>query len=149
MTRRLSGSVLLFVFFLLCAPLQANATQMQVYGAWHCGNDFCTWGSVRDMTDFDTKNHWMIDRGDGTPSVNLVILSFVNPLKLLNQTNDSQTVNGSPIGMTSANVSYFPIHNIRVMLSIASSTYTSYWDQALAANANQQGTYAAQWAARV
>jgi hypothetical protein len=41
------------------------------------------------MTDFDTANHWMIDRGDGTPSVNLVVLSFVNPLKLLNQTNDS------------------------------------------------------------
>ena len=38
----------------------ANAqTQIQIYGS-------CTWGSVRDMTDFDTRNHWMIDRGDGS-----------------------------------------------------------------------------------
>src|ERR1700730_13018275 len=67
-----------------------------IYGAWHCGNDSCTWGTVRDMTDFDTKNHWLIDRGDGSglPSVNLVILAFVDPLKLLNKTNDAQTVNG-------------------------------------------------------
>jgi hypothetical protein len=41
------------------------------------------------MTDFDTKNHWIIDRGDGSPSVNLVVLNFVNPSKLLNQTNDA------------------------------------------------------------
>src|SRR5437879_13562413 len=74
---------------LLISP--AKATQIQVYGAWHCGNDYCTWASVRDMADFDTKNHWLVDRGDGTPSVNLVVLSFVNPLKLLNLTNDSQT----------------------------------------------------------
>jgi hypothetical protein len=101
------------------------------------------------MTDFDTKNHWMIDRGDGTPSVNLVVLSFVNPLKLLNQTNDSQTVNGAPIGMNAAVVSYFTSHNIRVMLSIGGITYTSYWDQALAANGTQLGIYAAQLAQRL
>src|SRR6266852_3323407 len=64
---------------LVLAGRSANAqTQIQIYGSWHCGNDFCTWGSVRDMTDFDTKNHWMIDRGDGSglPSVNLVIPGF-------------------------------------------------------------------------
>ena len=68
------------------------ATPISIYGAWHCGNDFCTWASVRNMTDFDQKNHWLIDRGDGPPSVNLVILSFVHPLRLLNKTNDAQTV---------------------------------------------------------
>jgi len=81
---------------LLFSGTIACATQMEIYGAWHCSNDFCTWGTVRNMTNFDAANHWMIDRGDGTPSVNLVVLSFVNPLKLLNQTNDSQTVNGAP-----------------------------------------------------
>ena len=121
----------------------ARATQMEIYGAWHCGNDFCTWATVRDMTNFDNANHWMIDRGDGTPSVNLVVLSFVNPLKLLNQTNDSQTVNGAPIGMNSAVVSYFTSHNIRVMLSIGGITYTSDWDTALSANGTQLGTNAA------
>src|SRR5215475_14454368 len=56
----------------------ASGTAIQIYGAWHCGNDACTWASVRDLTDFNTKNHWLIDRGDGVPSVNLVVLSFVN-----------------------------------------------------------------------
>src|SRR3954470_20934745 len=85
--------------FLSLTASSNSATALQVYGAWHCGSDFCTWASVRDMTDFDTKNHWIIDRGDGSPSVNLIILSFVNPLRLLNMTNDSQTSNGVPIGM--------------------------------------------------
>src|SRR5713101_708270 len=82
----------------------ANAqTQIQIYGAWHCGNDYCTWSSVRDMTDFDTKNHWLIDRGNSQPpSVNYVVLSFVHPLRLLNKTNDAGTSLGIPIGMTQA-----------------------------------------------
>src|SRR5215472_15898705 len=122
----------------------AKAAQIEIYGAWHCGNDFCTWSTVRNMSDFDTKNHWMIDRGDGVPSVNLVVLSFVNPLKRLNKTNDSQTVNGAPIGMNSAIVSYFTSHNIRVMLSIGGITYTNYWNTALNTNPTQLGTYAAQ-----
>ena len=126
-----------------CFDRAANATQIQIYGAWHCGNDFCTWSTVRNMTDFDTKNHWMIDRGDGVPSVNLVVLSFVNPLKLLNKTNDAQTVNGAPIGMNAAIVSYFTSHNIRVMLSIGGITYTDDWDTALATNGTQLGLNAA------
>jgi hypothetical protein len=140
--------VVLFLTSSALSSKSANATQIQVYGAWHCGNDYCTWGTVRDMTDFDAKNHWIIDRGDGLPSVNLVVLSFVDPLKLVNQTNDAQTANGIPIGMNSAVVSYFTSHNIRVMLSIGGITYTSNWDQALAQNASQLGTYAAQAAQR-
>jgi hypothetical protein len=114
------------------ATITAQA-QMQIYGAWHCGSDFCTWASVRDMTDFDTKNHWLIDRGDGSglPSVNLVILSFVNPLKLLNLTTDSGDLNGVPRGMTASVVNYFSSHNIRVMASIGGITYTNDWDTAL------------------
>ena len=117
----------------------------QIYGAWHCSNDSCTWRTVRDMTDFDRKNHWMIDRGDGSglPSVNLVVLSFVRPTSLLNLTNDSQTVNGIPIGMNAAVISYFTSHNVRVLLSIGGATYTSDWDQALSTNATQLGIHAA------
>ena len=55
----------------------ATATPIQVYGSWLCGNDECTWSTVRNMTDFDTNNHWLVDRGDGAPSVNLVVLAFV------------------------------------------------------------------------
>jgi len=129
--------------FLILWASPARATQMQIYGTWHCGNDFCTWASVRDMTDFDVKNHWIIDRGDGQPSVNLVVLSFVNPLKLLNQTNDSGDANGIPKGMTPAVVQYFTSHNIRVMLSIGGITYVNDWDTALAQNPTQLGINAA------
>src|SRR5882672_2618923 len=82
------------------AAATSTATPIQIYGAWHCSNDACTWATVRNMTDFDTANHWLIDRGDGRPSVNLVILSFVNPLRLLNQTTDAGDLNGVPRGMT-------------------------------------------------
>src|SRR6201987_607062 len=141
--RKTWGAAVTALLCLLLCGHPANATQMQIYGAWHCGNDFCTWSTVRNMADFDAKNHWIIDRGDGIPSANLIVLSFVNPLKLLNKTNDTQTVNGAPIGMNSAVISYFTSRNSRVMLSIGGITYTDDWDSALAANGAQLGTNAA------
>ena len=129
------------------API--SATPIQVYGVWHCGSDLCGWDTVRDMTDFDSKNHWLIDRGDGSPSVNLVVLSFVNPLRLLNLTNDPQTVDGIPIGMTPEIVSYFTHRKIRVMLSIGGFTYVKDWDEALATNPKQLGINAARAAQRL
>src|SRR5579863_9629089 len=144
MTRAVRFAMMLAVAvcLLVCARAQA---QIQVYGAWHCSNDYCTWSTVRNMTDFDTANHWLIDRGDGSglPSVNLVVLSFVQPLKLLDKTTDSGDSNGVPVGMNSAVVSYFTQHNVRVMLSIGGITYTTYWDQALTQNATQLGLNAA------
>jgi hypothetical protein len=142
MLRRL---LFLLVLGTVFGAVNAHATPISVYGAWHCGNDFCTWASVRDMTDFDQKNHWLIDRGDGSgqPSVNLVVLSFVQPLKLLNKTTDSQTLNGVPRGMTIDVVNYFKSHNVRVMLSIGGITYVDPWNQALAANPTQLGLNAA------
>ena len=123
-------------------PTPAPATQMQVFGAWHCGNDYCDWSLVRDMTQFDTANHWLIDRGDGRPSVNLVVLSFVDPLKMLNQT-DTGLNNMIPAGMTQSVVDYFKNHGIRVMLSIGGITYTSDWDTALSTNPTQLALNAA------
>jgi len=121
----------------------ATVTPIQVYGSWLCGNDECTWATVRNMTDFDTKNHWLVDRGDGTPSVNLVVLAFANPLKLLNQTTDAGDVNGVPVGMNTAVVNYFTSHGVRVMLSVGGITYTSAWDTALTQNPTQLGINAA------
>jgi hypothetical protein len=123
------------------APIPASP--IQVYGVWHCGSDLCGWGTIRDMADFDRNNHWLIDRGDGSPSVNLVVLSFVNPLKLLNLANDRQTANGIPIGMNPEIVNYFTRRKIRVMLSIGGLTYIKDWDRALATNPNQLGINAA------
>ena len=130
----------------LCSAFggKADATPISVYGAWHCGSDFCTWASVRDMTDFDVKNHWLIERSPGgPPSVNLVILSFVHPLRLERGTTDAQTVNGIPIGMNQAVVNYFKSRGIRVMLSIGGITYTDAWNQALDENPVQLGRNAA------
>jgi hypothetical protein len=124
-------------------PTPGTPTQLQVYGVWHCGNDACTWSTVRNMTDFDLKNHWIIDRGNGTPSVNIVVLSFVEPLKLLNQTTDAGTLNGVPRGMTVDVVNYFKSRGIRVMLSIGGITYVDPWNQALAQNGRQLGLNAA------
>ena len=120
-----------------------TATQPQIYGAWHCGNDACTWSTVRTVNEFDSKNHWLIDRGDGRPSVNIVVLSFVHPLKLLNQTTDAGTLNGVPRGMTADIVNYFKSRGVRVMLSIGGITYTDAWNQALAQNPTQFGLNAA------
>jgi hypothetical protein len=76
--RTAAAAALLLIAALLASGTPAAAatsTAPQVYGAWHCSNDACAWAAVRNMTDFDTANHWLIDRGDGRPSVNLVILS--------------------------------------------------------------------------
>jgi len=122
-----------------------GATPLQVYGVWVAGNDYCVWGNERSVSEFDSKNHWLIDRGDGSglPSVNVVVLSFVHPLKLLNNTNDATTVNGIPKGMTQAIVNYFKDKGVRVMLSIGGITYVDAWDQALAAGATKLGLNAA------
>ena len=125
---------------------------LSIYGAWHCGNDYCTWASVRDTNyggNFDTANRWIINRGDGRPSVNLVVLSFVHPLKLLHLTTDDQTLNGVPRGMTRDVVGYFKDRGIRVMLSIGGITYTEAWNQALAEDAALLGENAARVAAEL
>jgi hypothetical protein len=121
------------------------ATPISIYGVWHCSDDFCIWGTPRTVSEFDSKNHWIIDRGDGTgrPSVNLVILSFVEPLKLLNQTTDATTLNGVPRGFTPEIVNYFKSRGIRVMASIGGITYVDVWNQALAQNATLLGQRAA------
>src|SRR5690349_2274488 len=130
-------------------PTVAVANNVSIYGAWHCGSEFCSWASVRNMTDFDTKNRWLINRGDGTPSVNLVVLSFVQPMKLLNKTNDAGNTLGVPSGMTQAVVDYFKTRGVRVMLSIGGITYTDAWNQALSTNPVQLGLNAAAAAQRL
>lgn len=128
----------------LAAVIDPNPTPIQIYGSWHCSNDFCTWGAVRSPTEFDHMNRWLVDRGDGRPSVNLVVLSFVHPYRLLNKTTDAQTADGIPRGMTPAVIEYFKSRGIRVMLSIGGITYVSAWNQALAENATQLGLNAAE-----
>ena len=121
----------------------AAATPVQVYGAWLCGTDECGWGTAPDMTTFAADNNWLVNRGNGQPSVNLVSLAFVDPLKLLNGTTDAGDTAGVPNGITSAVVNYFTSAGVRVMLSIGGATYTGDWDSALAQNPTQLGLDAA------
>ena len=127
---------------ILVASLSAQ-TPMQIYGVWHCYSDGCNWFSVPDMTTFDTDNHWLIDRGDGVPAVNVVVLSFVNPVDLMNLANSSNTVNGIPIGMNAAVVNYFESRGVRVMFSVGGIRFVKNWDKALATNPTQLGINAA------
>jgi hypothetical protein len=78
-----------------------------------------------------------------------VVLSFVNPLKLLDNITDDRTLNGVPRGMTADVVSYFKDRGIRVMLSIGGITYTDDWNAALAKDPEQLGTAAAAVATRL
>lgn len=145
MTRNTSVLLWAVAGLILLAGTTANA-QMQVYGAWHCYSDACSWASVPNMTTFDTDNRWLVDRDvNGTyhPSVNVVVLSFVDPVKLMNLTNDSTTVNGIPIGMNTAVVNYFQSHGVRVMMSIGGASFTSHWNKALSSNPTQLGINAA------
>jgi hypothetical protein len=129
---------------LISNALAATPTDIQVYGVWHAGDDYCTWAKARTVTDFDAMNHWIIERStNGGPSVNLVVLSFVNPLKLLNRTSDAGNLNGIPKGMTAEIINYFKTKGIRVMLSIGGITYTDFWNQALSQNASYLGKTAA------
>jgi hypothetical protein len=149
--RRLAALVLLTMLgsLVTAAPASAASTPIQVYGAWHCSNDACLWSTPRDIAEFDQNNHWLIDRGNGQPSVNLVILSFVNPLRLLNRTTDAQTLNGVPRGMTPEIVNYFTSRGVRVMLSIGGITYVDDWNSALATGGAQLGLNAAAVAAQL
>jgi hypothetical protein len=122
-------------------------TPIQIFGVWHAGNHYADWSIPRDMQEFDESNHWIVDRGDGVPSVNLVVLSFLQPLKVLYRTDDDVTVGGVPIGMTQDVVDYFKDAGIRVMMSIGGVTYTDFWDEALAVNPMQLGRNAADIAA--
>jgi hypothetical protein len=128
---------------LVLVPRVHAQTQLQVYGLWHCSSDACSWAVAPNMTTFDTQNHWIIDRGNASPSVNLVVLSFVNPLKLMNLTTDSTTTKGIPNGMTSAVVNYFESKGVRVMMSVGGISYTKDWDKALGSNPTQLGINAA------
>jgi hypothetical protein len=127
----------------VCIAGAKAQTPMQIYGVWHCYSDGCNWFSVPDMTTFDTDNHWLIDRGNGSPSVNLVVLSFVNPVDLMNLTNSSNTVNGIPIGMNAAVVNYFQSKGVRVMFSIGGIRFVKDWEKALSGNPTQLGINAA------
>jgi len=125
-----------------------TATPIQIFGVWHAGNHYADWSMPLNMVEFENNNQWLVDRNmDGVyddPSVNLVILSFLNPLEVLNMVpGDPKT--GLPAGMTEEVVMFFKNAGIRVMMSIGGQTYVDFWNEAMAtdADATRLGTNAA------
>jgi len=143
MPRKLMLSLIVGTALVVTGSFANAQTQMQINGLWHCFSDACSWASVPNMTTFDTDNHWIIDRGNGHPSANVVVLSFVDPVKLMNLTTDATTTNGIPIGMNTAVINYFQSKGIRVMMSVGGFSFTSHWNKALSANPTQLGINAA------
>jgi hypothetical protein len=79
-------------------PAAATATPIQVYGAWHCSNDACLRGNVGDIAEFDSNNHWLIDRSDGRPSVNMVIRMRHRDKRFRNLTRRARPRGAVPVG---------------------------------------------------
>lgn len=116
-------------------------TPLQIFGVWHCGNSFCDWSSKRDTSpggEFDLANRWIIQRDasdeSSLPSVNLVVLSFLEPMILLTESSAANPLGGVPAGMTGDVVNYFKNRGIRVMVSMGGVTYTDAWNGALLAD---------------
>jgi hypothetical protein len=123
-------------------PPPSDPTPIQIFGVWHAGNHYADWSEVRGVAEFDQANHWLIDRGDGRPSVNLVVLSFLHPMQVL-EMDSADVTTGVPAGMTREIVDYFKDAGIRVMMSIGGVTYTDAWDEALETDPVQLGLNAA------
>jgi len=128
-------------------PPPGDPSDIQIFGVWHAGNHYADWALPRNFAEFDEANRWIIDRGDGRPSVNLVVLSFLHPMEILGmELFEGVPVapeSGVPIGMEQWIVDYFKDAGIRVMMSIGGITYTDAWDEALTTNATQFGLNAA------
>jgi hypothetical protein len=120
------------VFFLAFASLSQGANDTtHVYSIWHCGSD-CAWTRQPDLS----SSAWILDRGDGKPTADIVIFSFMDPLALLNAQNSGGYTNGVPSGMISS-VSYFTNKGIRVIFSIGGASWSNRFVTALNQNAAQ------------
>eukprot|EP01090_Pellita_catalonica_P017280 TRINITY_DN5179_c0_g1_i1.p1 TRINITY_DN5179_c0_g1~~TRINITY_DN5179_c0_g1_i1.p1 ORF type:complete len:318 (+),score=51.31 TRINITY_DN5179_c0_g1_i1:674-1627(+) len=113
------GVVVFFLVSLCSAAAFSLPTKM--FGLWYCGNDGCDWSIEPNTTQAD----WILNRGDGKPTANVVIFSFVDPQALLLKTTNAYTINGVPRGMTLAVVDFFRSHGIYVMFSIGGEEYSA------------------------
>jgi len=110
----------LFVLF-SCSLVAALPSLSKIYSVWHCADDSCLWANPPS-----SDQTWLINRGDGNPTVNVVIFAFIDPLQLLQ--------GKIPAGFA-AQASYFKSHNLYVIFSIGGADWASHWDQALTQDA--------------
>jgi len=114
----------------LLLGVPSAALPSRLLGLWHCGSDGCLWAQTPDLS----ASQWIVNRGDGRPTANVVILSFVDPQALLLRTTNSNTLNGIPRGMTGAVVDFFKSQGIMVMFSIGGEVYSGDGKWAAALN---------------
>jgi len=105
----------------------------KIYSLWYCGDDACLWASEPKLN----STAWILNRGDGKPTANIVIFSFINPYSLM------QSVDGIPKGFTQNAVNFFKDKGLYVIFSIGGESYSSDWDRALSTNAAQLARNAA------
>jgi len=122
--------LLVLIIGVIFADPQSQLSLKQIYGVWHCGDDGCLWAVPTTLSN----SKWLLNRGDGKPTANLVILSFINPVALLQKTTNQETINGVPRGFTTEVVSFFQNASITVQFSIGGASYAGLWDQALASD---------------
>jgi len=114
--------ILLGLLISLSEPAPAK-----IYAAWYCADDGCTWGQAPNLNNAQ----WLLNRGDNRPTINLIIFAFIDPLALLQRTNNGIFNNGVPKAITADVVNFFKGKGIGVLFSIGGAEYTSKWDQAL------------------
>jgi len=122
-----------FFLFALLPFASFGADYRKIYAAWHCSNDGCGWGSEPPTSSFD----WIVNRGDGKPTFNVLNLAFVNPVDLL------RSADGIPKGMSGSIIQYLQGKGVTVVLSIGGASYSPLWDTALSSNAAQLARNAA------
>jgi len=130
------------LIFVVVMMTTSQAAPSKLFGLWYCGDDYCDWAAEPNLNNAQ----WIVNRGDGKPTANVVILAFVDPLALLQQTTNSITLNGIPRGMTKNVVNFFSSKGVSVQISIGGAAYTSNWDQALSINTKQLATNVANMA---
>jgi len=115
------------MLFLLVSSLLfvALAQPSHLYGIWYCADDGCEWSTEPNLSNAQ----WMVDRGDGKPTFNVVIFSFLDPLAVM-----QKGMGAVPSGMTHKAVNFFTSKGIAVLFSIGGEVYSSdgKWSQALA-----------------
>jgi len=121
----------LAIVVLVLAVFASVGHSASVYSIWHCGTD-CAWTSKPDLS----SSAWILDRGDGKPTADYVIFSFMDPTALVNGQNDGSYTNGVPKGMI-ASVSYFTSKGIKVIFSIGGASWSNRFVSALNKDAAQ------------
>ncbi|EFA79879.1 hypothetical protein PPL_06699 [Heterostelium album PN500] len=118
----------LFITLLLCILSFASVSNSttadltKIYGIWHCGLDYCLWHQEVPISEFD----WIVDRGDGKPSFNLLVFAFLNPVKVLQEGLDAV-----PKAINHSTVQYLQSKGISVQFSIGGATWVGAWNTAL------------------